>query len=64
MRIYQNDTLFSLQKNRWSGKNGNCGLQFNVDTGDYVATPKSKQWVEQMEEMAQMEVDADDAFDE
>lgn len=59
--IYENETLFSLQKNRWSGKNGNIGLLFNPATGDYT---EHNGWVAQMEEMAQREIDVDNEFDQ
>jgi replicative DNA helicase len=59
VRIYENETLFSLQKNRWSGKNGNIGLLFDPATGDYT---EHNDWVKQMEEMAVMEMRADEQF--
>jgi replicative DNA helicase len=49
IRIYDNETLFSLQKNRWSGKNGAVGLLYQPETGHYVAW---NGWVEAMERMA------------
>lgn len=52
IRVYQNETLFSLQKNRWSGKNGAVGLLFQPETGNYV---EWNGWVEAMERMAQEE---------
>lgn len=61
LRIYRNEVLFSLQKNRWSGNNGNIGLMFEQETGNYV--PETNGWVEQMEEMARMQSDADRQFD-
>jgi len=61
VRIYENETLFSLQKNRWSGKNGNLGLMFNPATGEY--TPNNG-WVRAMEEAAQQQIDKDNAFDD
>lgn len=60
VRIYENETLFSLQKNRWSGKNGNIGLLFSPETGNYT---ESNSWVKAMEEIAQREIDVDNAFD-
>lgn len=49
IRIYQNETLFSLQKNRWSGKNGAVGLLYQPETGNYV---EWNGWVEAMERVA------------
>jgi len=49
LRVYDDETLFSLQKNRWSGKNGNTGLLFQPATGHYV---EWNGWVEDMEKMA------------
>jgi replicative DNA helicase len=63
VRVYQNETLFSLQKNRWSGKNGNCGLHFEHTTGEYIVTAQSKEWIRQMEEAAMRELQADEMFD-
>lgn len=49
LRVYHNETLFSLQKNRWSGKNGSVGLMFQPETGMYA---EWNGWVEAMEKMA------------
>lgn len=57
--IYQDETLFSLQKNRWSGKNGNIGLLFDSKTGNYA---EYNGWIKAMEESAQREIDVDDQF--
>ena len=54
VRTYFNETLFSLQKNRWSGKNGNLGLWFDQDTGEYTV---ENSWVAQMEKLAEQEED-------
>jgi replicative DNA helicase len=62
VRIYSNHTMFSLQKNRFNGVNGNLGLDFDFNTGEYLITPESKKWVEDMESIARSEVDADDVF--
>lgn len=63
VRVYQNDTLFSVQKNRWSGKNGNVGMLFDYPTGDYLITKDSTSWVASMEEAAMREIEAEDMFD-
>lgn len=60
IRLYQNETLFSLQKNRWSGRNGNVGLLFDQQTGNYA---EYNGWVKALEEMAQQEIDVDNQFD-
>jgi hypothetical protein len=60
VRIYENETLFSLQKNRWSGKNGNVGLIFDFETGNYL---ESNGWVKAMEDSARAEIQADYDFD-
>lgn len=60
IRLYQNETLFSLQKNRWSGKNGNIGLMYQRD-GTYT---EHNGWIAAMEEAAQLEIDVDAQFDE
>lgn len=49
IRMYHNETLFSLQKNRWSGKNGSVGLMYQPETGNYV---EWNGWVEDMEKIA------------
>lgn len=56
IRLYDNETLFSLQKNRWTGKNGAVGLLFEPETGQYV---EWNGWVEAMEKMAK-EAESDD----
>ena len=62
VRVYSNDTMFSLQKNRFNGINGNVGLHFDFKTGEYVVTEQSRKWVEDMETIARSEVNADDTF--
>jgi replicative DNA helicase len=62
IRVYTNETLFSLQKNRWSGRNGNAGLSFNTETGDYESTEKADSWVKQMEAIAESDLNADTQF--
>lgn len=59
LRIYQNETLFSLQKNRWSGKNGSVGLMFQPQTGHYT---EWNGWVEDMEKLARQAEEADARF--
>ena len=59
VRIYDNKVLLSIQKNRFNGKNGNVGLVFDVETGDYK---EENGWVESMEKLAQSEVESEDSF--
>lgn len=54
VRKYDNETLLSLQKNRWSGKNGNVGLLFQPETGHYV---EWNDWVADMEKLAEQDED-------
>ena len=62
VRIYTNDVLVSLQKNRATGKNGNIGMYFDFMSGEYQITEATTKWVTFMESQAQHEVDADDIF--
>lgn len=57
IRVYDDKTLISVQKNRRTGKNGSVGLCFNRDTGWYE---EENGWVKQMEETAKQQI----AFDE
>lgn len=57
VRIYQNETMVSVQKNRRTGKNKNIGLKFDSDTGRYQ---ENNSWVESMEATAQAEKEFDD----
>jgi len=62
VRIYSNNTMFSLQKNRFNGINGNLGLYFDYKSGEYQITTESRSWVRDMETIAKSEVDADSVF--
>lgn len=61
VRIYENKTLLSVQKNRRSGKNVNVGLEFDTSTGWYK---EENSWVKQMEEAAWRQVHAEDNPDD
>lgn len=61
IRVYKNETLLSVQKNRRTGKNGNVGLMFEPETGRYV---EDNSWVEAMEKAALQEVESEEMFDE
>jgi len=60
VRIYKNETLFSLQKNRFNGVNGNIGLGFKLKTGEYEVTEESRKWVKDMTDSANEQMDNDD----
>ena len=60
VRIYENRTLLSVQKNRRTGKNGNIGLAFNTTTGQYE---EDNGWVASMVASAESEVQAEEQFD-
>ena len=64
VRVYENDTLVSMQKNRFTGKNANLGMRFEFSTGEYEVTEQSRTWVQAMEVMAKAQVDADSEFDQ
>lgn len=57
VRVYENKTLVSVLANRRTGKNGNIGLSFNTQTGNYES---DNDWVRDMEAIAKAEVAADD----
>lgn len=57
VRIYQNETLVSVMANRRTGKNGNVGLKFDTETGQYV---EDNGWVAAMEESAKETIDRED----
>lgn len=59
VRVYENKTLVSVLANRRTGRNGNIGLAFNKDSGNYES---DNDWVKDMEAIAKAEVDADEAF--
>lgn len=61
-RIYDNKVLVSLQKNRFDGKNGNAGAEFDFKTGEYLFTNTAAEWCENLEKKAKEVVSADDAF--
>lgn len=61
VRVYQNKTMLSIQKNRRTGRNANLGLEFDTKTGQYL---EDDGWVRAMVSGAEQEVEADDAFDQ
>jgi len=61
-RAYDNKVLLSQQKNRFNGKNGNVGMEFELETGQYVVTKETMEWATNLEMKAKEKVKADDAF--
>lgn len=61
-RAYDNKVLISMQKNRFTGLNGNAGAVFNFQSGEYEFTPDTKEWAENLERKAKQDVTADDAI--
>lgn len=61
-RAYDNKVLVSVQKNRFTGLNGNAGAEFDFKTGEYEFTPDAMEWCQNLESKARQEVRADDAF--
>ncbi len=59
---YDNKTLISMQKNRFTGLNASAGALFNFQTGEYLFTEDTKAWVENLEIKAKEEITADDNF--
>ena len=61
IRVYDDKTLLSVQKNRRTGQNGNVGLCFNRKTGRYE---EDNRWVESMEASARQATATEDEFNE
>lgn len=61
-RAYDNKVLVSVQKNRFTGKNGNAGSQFQFQTGEYEFTKETKEWCDNLEKRAKEASKEDDAF--
>lgn len=60
IRVYENKVMLSVLKNRRFGKNGNVGLIFEDETGNYR---EESDWVDSMVASAQEAVEQDDLFD-
>lgn len=60
VRIYEDKTLLSIQKNRRTGRNASVGLKFDTATGRYI---EENSWVDSMVKSAQQAIDMDDSFD-
>jgi replicative DNA helicase len=61
-RAYDNKVLISQQKNRFNGLNGNVGAEFETKSGEYLVTPESLEWGNNLEKKAKEDVKADNAF--
>jgi len=59
VRVYEDKSLVSIQKNRRTGRNANVGLRFDTTTGRYE---EDNDWVASLVSAAKQEVDADDNF--
>lgn len=57
VRVYENKTLLSIQKNRRTGRNANIGLAFNTITGRFE---EDNDWVKAMVTSAEQDIKADD----
>ena len=60
VRVYEDKTLVSIQKNRRTGRNASLGLRFDTTTGRYM---EDNGWVASMVESAERAVQQDDIFD-
>lgn len=61
-RAYDNKVLVSVQKNRFTGKNGNAGAEFNFKGGDYEFTADAQEWCQNLERKSKEAVKEDEAF--
>ena len=61
-RAYDSKVLISMQKNRFTGLNGNAGADFNFSSGEYLFTNDTREWCDNLESRAKEEVTADNAF--
>jgi replicative DNA helicase len=61
-RAYDNKVLVSVQKNRFTGKNGNAGSEFDFKTGQYVFSKDSQEWCQNLERKAKEASKDNDPF--
>lgn len=59
IRVYDNKTLLSVLANRRFGRNGNVGLSFDTDTGNFY---EDSEWVDAMVTSAKNAAAQDDEF--
>lgn len=60
VRVYSNKTMVSVTANRRTGRNGNIGLEFDMNTGKYI---EEDSWVNSMMKKAEASIAADELFD-
>ena len=60
IRVYENKVMLSVLKNRRFGKNGNVGLVFDDNAGEYR---EDSSWVDSMVASAEQSVEQDELFD-
>lgn len=60
IRVYENKTMLSVLANRRFGKNGNVGLEFDVQQGIYRP---DNTWVQSLVDSANREVEMDNLFE-
>ncbi len=60
IRVYENRVMLSVLKNRRFGKNGNVGVTFNSETGNYA---EDSSWVDSLVASAEQSVEAEDMYD-
>jgi replicative DNA helicase len=61
-RAYDSKVLISVQKNRFTGMNGNAGADFDFKSGEYEFTKETAEWAMNLETKAKEAVKADNAF--
>lgn len=61
-RAYDDKVLVSVQKNRFTGKNGNAGARFEFKTGEYEFTDETQEWCDNLETRAREAVRENDPF--
>lgn len=61
-RVYDNKVLVSVQKNRFTGLNGNAGASFDFSSGEYQFTPETAEWCQNLEKKAREASKEDDPF--
>lgn len=61
VRVYEDKTMLSVQKNRRTGRNATIGLSFDIATGRFV---EDDGWVKAMVDKATNEIKTDDEFND
>ncbi len=60
IRVYENKSILSIQKNRRTGRNASLGFVFDTTTGRYT---EDNSWVQSLIESAERAVEQEDLFD-